>query len=73
MIKQFSDVKSLNIVSCLNTCFAIHKFNFNLPVRSCDGLTLCLQGLPVYSFSFWMTDIKIHQFGLIGQYLLFPS
>ena len=27
-------------------------------MRNCDRLTLCLQGLPVYSFSFWMTDME---------------
>ena len=51
MIKQFSDMKSLNIVFMFKYMFR-NTQNLIL-MRNCDRLTLCIQGLPVYSFSFF--------------------
>ena len=67
MIKQFSDMKSLNI-------FFMFKYMFcntqNLILTDqceiCDRLTLCLQALRVYSFRFWMTDMEIKHINLDG-------
>ena len=56
MIKQFSDMKSFNIVFMFKYMFC-NTQNLIL-MRNCDRLTLCIQGLPVYLFSFWMTDMK---------------
>ena len=59
MIKQFSDLNSLNIVFMFKYMFCNTQNSTSLiSRRNCDRLTLCLQGLAVYSFSFWMTDME---------------
>ena len=58
MIKQFSDTKSFNIVFMFKYMFC-NTQNLIL-TDQCEivRLMFCLQGLPVYSFSFWMTDME---------------
>ena len=56
MIKQFSDMKSLNIVFMFKYMFC--NTQNSILMRNCDRLRLCIQELPVYSFKFWMTDME---------------